>query len=974
MLYALFRRCLTKISLLLIIISISTFPLPLAAQVKNTNSISHKDLLPDRENLPRFDARMLRKPRSSKSGIEQKKRALALRTTTPDKVVLRWDDRMDLPHNLHAYGAPLSLASNDDPATIARRFALENRSVFEVTPSQLDASRVSAFSKDERVGITRLVLEQRIGGIRVFDSEMMFVIDRKGRVLSQSGSFIPEASFQSLTATASLTSQQALRRASEFCKMSLTSPLATALDNTEARQRVLISSAELASPTEVSLVYYPITRDEVRLAYQVLLYSRVKITDSYFVLIDAQTGRMLRREPLTKSMQAAQGRVFTKESPLLGDRELVTLSGDATASPEGWVTGNRTEGNNTQTIYNPSLSGGKPTKANSDGSFDFPLDLSVGVSPIRSSKASTTNLFYWINLCHDRFYSLGFTETWRNFQKNNFGRGGLGNDAVRAETLRGAKLNPNNTDGLVRNNAFFSPTLEGETPMIAMLMWEDIFGSRPGRLDSSYDAGVIIHEYTHGVSTRLTGTDTTFGLRNLQGAGMGEGWSDFFGASFVDSGTRPLDASTPVGVYVTGSPEGIRAFPYSTKLDVNPLALGNIAFNPAVHFQGTVWCSMLWDLRQSLIARYGFEDGRRRAEQLVIDGLKITPTTPLFTDARDALIIADETTSNGADLDLIWRAFARRGLGAFASSGDDPIEFDLNVEENFEVPPQFTAGMFLINEKSSGLTLVGKSLPLVVVDRDKIGVNEVTVNARNQRTGDEVAVKLALAESAGRFAGSLGTVMPGQGGSPQSIVAVPGDVISITYANERNESGAAEIIEARTTAARRVVVYEDNFDQTFFDWEKSVSPSRGPNFWHVTQHRAASLPNSISFSKEKRDKMFAPRSSAGLLFSPTIEGENFIEPELELDYVFNGYPGDLFELSDEVIVLGSGISGGSFQFSIVPSDDTSFQSVTISMKPLEKSPLFLLAFFYFASDARVNREDFESIFIDNIRITALSAQ
>jgi len=884
---------------------------------------------------------------------------------------------MDLPRSLHAYGEPLSAASNDNPLSVARRFALENSSMFELNRSQLDTSRVSALATDERTGITRLILEQRVRGIRVFDSEMMFVIDRRGRLLSQSGSFIPELSFQALTAVPALTSEQALRHAADFCKMSLTSPITILTGSRAGSKRDLIQSAELARPTEVSLVYYPITRDEVRLAYQVLIYSNVKITDSYFVLIDAETGQMLRRESLTRSMQAAQGRVFTKENPLQGERELVTLSGDATASPEGWITSGRTEGNNTRTVYNPSLAGGKPIKANNDGSFDFPLDLSESVSPIRSSKASATNLFYWINQCHDRFYSLGFTETSRNFQNNNFGRGGLGNDGVRAETLRGAKLNPNNTNDLVRNNAFFTPTLEGESPRVSMLMWEDNFGYELIRIDSSYDAGVIIHEYTHGVSIRLTGTDNTFGLNNLQGAGMGEGWSDFFGASFVDSGTRPLDDPTAVGVYVTGSPTGVRAFPYSTRLEVNPLTLSDIAFNPGVHFQGTVWCSMLWDLRQSLIARYGFDAGRRSAEQLVIDALKITPSSPLFTDARDALIIANGTINDRADLDLIWRAFARRGLGVFADTGDpdDPIVSGIEVTESFEVPPQFTAGLFFINDKSSALTLVGESLPLVVVDRDKIGENEVTVDARNERTGDQVAVKLTVTESAGRFTGSLGTLMPGQGGSPQSIAAVPGDVISITYANESNESGAAEVIEANTTAARRVVVYEDNFDQAF-GWVNGRTTINGvvqPNLWHLTEHRAVSLPNALSFSKEKGGKVFAPRSSIGLVVSPFIDGEEFFEPELELDYLFNGFPGGLFEFPDEVIVLADG-SSGSAQFSLLATDATNFQTASASLKPLSESSLILIVFFYFGSDARVNRKDFESIFIDNIRITALSTQ
>ena len=41
-----------------------------------------------------------------------------------------------------------------------------------------------------------------------------------------------------------------------------------------------------------------------------------------------------------------------------------------------------------------------------------------------------TNAFYFVNAAHDYFYDLGFTEQAGNFQTDNLGRGGLGEDAV----------------------------------------------------------------------------------------------------------------------------------------------------------------------------------------------------------------------------------------------------------------------------------------------------------------------------------------------------------------------------------------------------------------------------------------------------------------------------------------------------------------------------------------------------------------
>src|SRR5262249_51737406 len=158
---------------------------------------------------------------------------------------------------------------------------------------------------------------------------------------------------------------------------------------------------------------------------------------------------------------------------------------------------------------------------------------------------------------------------------DNFGRGGAAGDAVRADTLRGAAIDPARTSQLVRNNAFFQTSLDGTPPLLASLLWD---GSGGAELDSSYDASVIVHEYTHGVSTRLAGTDSSTGLRSTQGAGMGEGWSDFFAMSFL-TGDSPLDTAVATGGYVTQLNRGVRNYPYTTRFDLDPLTFGDIRGN-----------------------------------------------------------------------------------------------------------------------------------------------------------------------------------------------------------------------------------------------------------------------------------------------------------------------------------------------------------------------------------------------------------
>src|SRR3990172_3920396 len=96
-------------------------------------------------------------------------------------------------------------------------------------------------------------------------------------------------------------------------------------------------------------------------------------------------------------------------------------------------------------------------------------------------------------------------------------------------------------------------------------------GGAPDR-DSDLDAGVISHEYGHGISNRLTGGPATVACLN-NAEQMGEGWSDYFALVLT---TRPSDTrAVPrgVGTYVTYQPAdgvGIRPTPYSTSMAVNP--------------------------------------------------------------------------------------------------------------------------------------------------------------------------------------------------------------------------------------------------------------------------------------------------------------------------------------------------------------------------------------------------------------------
>jgi len=196
--------------------------------------------------------------------------------------------------------------------------------------------------------------------------------------------------------------------------------------------------------------------------------------------------------------QAAAGRTHTyfvldapaeapNDNTATNTQSLVSTAGDPIASPFGWtstdgVTENTyTKGNNVYAFHDPSPSplGGAPqpstaaqaTVANPAGSQAFIYFWDLTQEPEYSTtspnnqfpnrNAAIVNLFYWNNLIHDVFYNFGFTEAGRNFQFDNMGKGGVGNDEVLAQAQ----------DGGGTNNANFLTLTDGVNGQMQMYLW-----------------------------------------------------------------------------------------------------------------------------------------------------------------------------------------------------------------------------------------------------------------------------------------------------------------------------------------------------------------------------------------------------------------------------------------------------------------------------------------------------------------------
>jgi len=373
-------------------------------------------------------------------------------------------------------------------------------------------------------------------------------------------------------------------------------------------------------------------------------------------------------------------------NPDLGSRNTLK-NPEPSQSPVGWNSIPQsknytdTEGNNVFAQTNPTGGSSWQNNYRPDGgpSLDFVFPVNFSASPETYKDAATTNLFYWNNVMHDVFYNAGFDEVAGNFQEYNFGKGGLGGDAVQA----------NSQDGSGLNNANFATPPDGLRPRMRMYLWNTVNPFVDGDLDS----GIIIHEFGHGISTRLTGGPSNSNcLGSGQAGGMGEGWGDTWAFFFKQKPGNVGSQAYPIGAYASNNPNGIRFYPYSTDFSIDPQTFGFInedAYKNSVHAIGSVWSTILTEVYFDMIAAFGFNQdlyardaGNGILLQNIIDGMKLQPCRPNFVDARDAILEADQNNYGGIHSCAMWKGFATRGLGVNAVANVTP------VVENFDLPSQ----------------------------------------------------------------------------------------------------------------------------------------------------------------------------------------------------------------------------------------------------------------------------------------------
>lgn len=544
--------------------------------------------------------------------------------------------------NLFVEGSTLSDPQAGAPDDVARGFLKGHASLFALSGADVDS--LSLNNEDRDTGTTFLDYAQTVRGIKVFEGEVRVAVNGDGEVLSVREGFL--AAQQKIKTTPLLSESQGIAKAFEYAGRTVMPSFA------ETKSRVAKGDqSRFANPLspalEEVLSELNVVRvdDAARLAWHV--YADVDSNEWYEMLVDARSGELLFRHNLY--IFEAQGTVYT-EDPGSAPRALVSFLGDTTINTAaGWMgTSTVTTGNNVEAYLDTNadnlpdanngtnLSNGHATSATQN--FTFPFDTTL--DPRTQQAAVVTNLFYFNNIMHDFSYRLGFTESAGNFQTDNFARGGVAADSVRAEAQ----------DGSGTNNANFATPPDGQRPRMQQFLFT---APAPDR-DSSVDSDVVFHEYGHGISNRLIGNGST-ALGGTQSGAMGEGWSDYWATTINNDGV--------MGEYVQNNTTGIRRAPYTVPAATVHDSYADVCVPSCeVHNDGEVWAAALWDLRTQL--------GAAVTDRIVLQGMKFTPTRPSFLNARDGIIQADQNANAGANRCAIWAVFARHGMGVSAVGND----------------------------------------------------------------------------------------------------------------------------------------------------------------------------------------------------------------------------------------------------------------------------------------------------------------
>ena len=383
-----------------------------------------------------------------------------------------------------------------------------NKSELSLQSQDIEDIVIDRHSYSKSMDVENVYVVQQYQGIEIFNSVSSFAI-KNGQVKNASLSFSKDVSQKVNTTTPAISAATAIGNAA--LELGINSPTNLELLETVSVNSFIYSNGSISLENiPVKLVFQKMEDGSLQLAWDLSIYV-LDASHYYSVRVDAVTGTILNigdwvvscsfeeYKDHSDSSHTENSVLFSKEdltmasfnddavyrvyplpfqSPDDGESSIsINPSLQGNGSPLGWhdtdgVAGPEftiTRGNNVwaQEDENGNNGSGFAPEGGTDLNFDFEFDFTQ--DPSLSIEASITNLFYLNNMLHDIFYEYGFDEASGNFQQNNYGNGGNGNDYVFADAQ----------DGSGTNNANFATPGDGVKPRMQMFLWDGALTSGP---------------------------------------------------------------------------------------------------------------------------------------------------------------------------------------------------------------------------------------------------------------------------------------------------------------------------------------------------------------------------------------------------------------------------------------------------------------------------------------------------------------
>jgi Zn-dependent metalloprotease len=374
-----------------------------------------------------------------------------------------------------------------------------------------------------------------------------------------------------------------------------------------ARRIALPGAAGKARVVDVERMWYPLGA-KLRPAYRVKVH-RTRPRRDWIVFVDGATGRVLRRYDNLAQARAV-GSVFDPNPVIAlgGSSQLVKRGRVVEKVPAAayrMVT--------LRDLENPSRLDGRRVSTRltrrraraADGRFVYTSDR---------SHFEEVMAYYHLDAAIRYLELLGYR----------------GSRAIFGEAV------PVNANGTEEDNSWYSPHERSLT-----------FGL--GGVDDAEDAEVILHELGHAIQDAIC---PGFG-QSLEAAAMGEGFGDYFAASFF-ADRKPARYRTSVGTW-----------DFVTDTEHDPPCLRRVderltmeAFEHQEgweHENGRIWSAALWDVGRAV--------GRAAADRIIVEShFQLDGFTTLARGAR-AILDADRNLYAGGHLAKLREVFRKRGIG-----------------------------------------------------------------------------------------------------------------------------------------------------------------------------------------------------------------------------------------------------------------------------------------------------------------------